>query len=798
MNSKIRLALLCGGPSLERGISLNSARSICDHLDSDTIEIVPIYFDYQKKAYEISRVQLYSNTPSDFDFKLHTSARPLSRTALKKLLKETDIAFPAIHGRFGEDGVIQGILEEYNVPYIGSSSESCKICFDKYVSHEKLEEEGFATAPTILLKSHLENHEKLLKDFFSKHNLSRAIVKPARGGSSIGVFSVNNVDEALEAAHVIFSKRMDTRVVVQQFLKGTEFTVIVVQNRFGQPVALMPTEIILNYEENQIFDYRKKYLPTGHVSYFCPPRFDEKHIEQIQIQAEQLFTLFDMQDFARLDGWVLPDGTTYFSDFNPVSGMEQNSFLFQQAAQIGMSHRDFLQFVVKNACRRHDIDFPNGKRKVETKKKDIHVLFGGKTAERQVSLMSGTNVWLKLMRSKEYNPIPFLLDEDHNVWKLPYYLTLHHTVEEIVLACERAIKYMDLLSRLQKRVLLKLDIEEGDTSVSLVRPEKMSLEEFIRMSEFVFIGLHGGMGEDGRLQAVLEKQKKPFNGPGSEASRLCMDKYKTGEKLEGLGEKGIFTALKSLIPVSKFKDYTDDDYIHFWKNLRRELQTRTVIVKPFDDGCSAGIVHLFNSGDIKKYIELLQSEADHIPPHTFHKQDSIIEMPTNKVDKLMFEEFIATDDVRVVDNELHWEQKTDWIEITMGVLGHKGKMKAFNPSITVAYGEVLSLEEKFQGGTGVNITPPPEKYIKPKIVELAKKRMEQVAEVLGLEGYSRIDAFLHTKNGDLIIIEANSLPGLTPATVIYHQALEEKEKMYPTQFLREIVRLGFERYKSGV
>ena len=120
----MRIALICGGPSLERGISLNSARSVLDHLEGDGIEIVPLYFDHKKRAYHISRAQLYSNTPSDFDFKLRETAKFLSPTALKNLLKSVDMAFPVIHGQFGEDGGIQRLLERFNVPYTGSGVEA--------------------------------------------------------------------------------------------------------------------------------------------------------------------------------------------------------------------------------------------------------------------------------------------------------------------------------------------------------------------------------------------------------------------------------------------------------------------------------------------------------------------------------------------------------------------------------------------------------------------------------------------------------------------------------------------------
>ncbi|KKR23677.1 MAG: D-alanine-D-alanine ligase [Candidatus Peregrinibacteria bacterium GW2011_GWE2_39_6] len=344
----MKILLICGGPSLERGISLNSARSILDHLGDEGIEIVPLYFDHKKRPYRLQVKQLYSNTPSDFDFKLQQTGKFLSSRALKDLFKEVDLAFPVMHGQFGEDGGVQRLLERYRVPYVGSGVEACRRCSDKFEANEFIRSQGFFALPSAVLKIFRNDHEKIINNFFKKHNLKRAIIKPATGGSSIGVFSVGTASEALEKAKLLFSKRMDTRLVLEPFCEGIEFTVILLQNKFGMPVAVLPTEIEADYTEHQIFDFRKKYLPTRQVRYHCPPRFDNNTIERIQVQAEQLFSVLGMRDFARFDGWLLPDGKIWFSDFNPISGMEQNSFLFQQASRIGMSHRNLLRFIVKN------------------------------------------------------------------------------------------------------------------------------------------------------------------------------------------------------------------------------------------------------------------------------------------------------------------------------------------------------------------------------------------------------------------------------------------------------------------
>src|SRR3989338_5596488 len=452
---KLKVALLCGGPSLERGISLNSARTVLDHLAGDDIEIIPIYFDQKKQPYLISPGQLYSSTPSDFDFKLDTTAKKLDKKNFEKTLRSVDLAFPAMHGAFGEDGSIQKILEDLGVPYVGLDSVSAKKCFHKMTTHKELKKLGFATLPTLLVKVSDKNAKKEIDAFFKENNLKRVIVKPATGGSSIGVFSVSNSGEALDKVKQIFREKIDKDVVIEPFCMGKEFTVIVLESKTGKPTAFIPTEIETDYSNHQIFDFRKKYLPTNQVLYHCPPRFSDKIIDQIQEEAQEIFKQFEMKDFARFDGWVFPDGSVLFSDLNPISGMDQNSFLFQQSARVGLSHRDLLRYIVGNVAHKANIPFSIPIKKSANKRKRVNVLFGGDTSERQVSIMSGTNVWLKLYKSKKYEPKPYLLDFDKNVWELPYAYALNHTVEEIVSVCKETKNSARLLE-LRKKVLKNL------------------------------------------------------------------------------------------------------------------------------------------------------------------------------------------------------------------------------------------------------------------------------------------------------------------------------------------------------
>ena len=781
----MKIALLTGGPSLERGISLNSARSVLDHLENDDIEIVPIYFDHRKKAYKISRAQLYSNNPSDFDFKLSKNSLALSTKSLVKILKSVDIVFPAMHGPFGEDGQIQAFLEKYNIPFIGSSSKSCKMAFDKYEANVNIKAKGFFTLPSALLKIYSKDNSKIIKDFFLKNKIKRAIIKPATGGSSIGVFSVNSPEEAIEKAKIIFSKRIDTRVVLEPFAKGREFTVIILQNKLGMPVAIMPSEIEMTYHDGRIFDFRKKYLPTNQVKYHCPPRFPLETIKKIQTEAKQLFSLFKMNDFARFDGWILDDDQIWFSDFNTISGMEQNSFLFQQASQLGMSHSDLLNYIVKNSCLRQNISFPEIRNLKIKKRKPVSVIFGGHTSERQVSLMSGTNVWLKLRKSKIYEPKPYLLDFDNNVWELPYALILNHTVEEIIANALNAKNRGEEIENLITSIKNELRLNQNEMTEPFFLPQKITLETLVKKSDYIFLGLHGGDGENGKIQEFLTDQNIKFNGSGKQASELCMDKWKTGEFVRSLKISGLDIAAQKMFHL---KTFNIRETGILWKKLKNELLSKTIIVKPTDDGCSTGVAHLYGEEDLKKYLEFLRKSAGFIPANTLKNQNTIIEMPNTQIKEILFEKFIETDSVKLIKNKLKYRRLSGWVEVTIGLLEKNKKMYAFNPSITIAEGEVLSLEEKFQGGTGVNLTPPPKEIIKPRAVAKARALAQTLAEKAGIKGYARIDAFMNVSSGKLYIIEINTLPGLTPSTVIYHQALAEDPQIFPRELLERIIK----------
>lgn len=759
------IGIICGGPSPERGISLNSARSITDHIIAMGFDVKVFYVNTQLDFFLIDRGQLYSNTPSDFDFKIGRSGKKLDDPTTE--LKKVNIVFPVIHGKYGEDGALQSFLESSNIPFVGSSSNSCREMFSKSNVNTALKKHGFDVTNLIEIDTHNPDKD-VIQGFFKKFR--KAILKPNSSGSSICVSSVSEIDEVMEGIEKI--REIDNKAVLEEKCEGSEFTVIVLQN--GDPVALVPTEIDTDKE---IFDYRKKYLPTNTTRWFCPPRFNKDIIQKIMKASEDIFRIFKMNDFVRIDGWLLDDGRIIFSDINPISGLEQNSFLFQQSAWMGMTHQDVLKMILRSACKRYGIDLPT--KKISCGNRPVYVLFGGDSAERQVSLMSGTNVWLKLLSSKTFKPFPCLLDGE-NVWYLPYQYTMNHTVEEIKDNCENASRITKSLEDYKNNIQQRLGLNSN-----LEMPQKITMDDFLSEVKnnggFVFLGLHGGIGENGTIQKLLEDHNIKYNGSDSSTSSLCMNKYNTGK----LTVEGIKSLKKILCRIENGKLITDGIKVTF-DLLSSKLLGHEFIIKPCSDGCSAGVIKLASQNDIDRYVEFISSSEISIPAGTLSDQENIVELPKDSYEYII-EEFIEIDEIETTDDKLVVEEKIGWVEMTVGIIEARGIYNSLNPSITVAENSVLSVEEKFQGGTGINLTPPPDEIISSNQLKIIKAAIEKCGMAFKIKNYARIDIFFNRITNKIILIEINTLPALTPSTVIFHQALSEDNPMYPIEFLETLI-----------
>ncbi len=794
----LKIGIICGGPSRERGISLNSARSLLDHTSFLEIEAAILYVNSQGLYFLLTPSQLYSNTPSDFDFKLGTAS--LDETSLLAFLHSQDLIFPTIHGTYGEDGTLQDFLERHSIPYVGSGSRACRTLFNKGSAHRFFNNHGFSALPYQLITSK------------EVHTLPypRAIIKPTLSGSSLGVTLIDSLEAAQTAVLRLWNEGFH-ELLIEPYCEDREFTVCVLESHRGPPQALVPLEIDIGASE--ILDYRKKYLPTEQTRYYCPPRFSQEAIAQIQREAERLFATAELHDFVRVDGWLSADGEVRFSDLNPISGLEQNSFLFQQAARVGITHGELIKYILQTALNRYGIQKPLQHRSsFATQRQLIYVLMGGETSERQVSLMSGTNVWLKLRQAERYETLPFLLDSNQQVWQLPYAFALHHTVEEIQEHCSQAQNKVDQIAPAAAAIRHNLGLSPLPAQEL---PRLMDLSSFLAKVKqdgaFLFLGLHGGIGEDGTLQQLLEDATISFNGSSAHTSRLCMDKHKTALCIKSLCDPMI-------LPMPQISFYTPSSskapkrvelkalavelillgafelegvYIgetdKLWEKAVALFHTDKLIIKPQCDGCSTGVARLHTLQELDLYIDALRQGLCQLPAGTLEGQLSPIEMPLSTSQPFLLEPFIQTDKIRIENSTLQYQRISGWIEMTLGILEQQGSYLALNPSITIAESHVLSLEEKFQGGTGINITPPPDTILSPDARRQVRASGCRIAEALGVQDYVRIDLFVECATGKVRLIEANTLPALTPSTVLYHQALSLSPPLPPRELLERLV-----------
>ena len=737
--SVINVLLICGGPSGERGISLHSARTWVDNLSANNIEFSIIYVDTLLNFHRIDSRHLSSNTPEDFDFLLFSDPTNciLTLAEFQHLAAYVDLVIPLIHGRFGEDGSIQKLLEESKANFLCSSSRAMKEQFDKVASMKKLQAMGYYFPPVIsLCRDDVDKYGKL-REFFIKSGAKKFVLKPSTGGSSIGVFVVNNIKEALLKMAEIFL--IDDVVLVEPYIDGVEFTILVIEGKSG-PVSMLPTEI--QVEDSGVFSYSRKYLPNANTRWYNPPvSFGYDIIDKIRTEAEKLFNIFEARDFLRIDGWYSA-GKIMFTDINPISGMEQNSFIFEQAARFGITHNKLLHYLVSTKLPKRKLNLL--KERKNNLREKIRIIMGGDNSERQVSVLSGTNVWLKLLSSEKYEPVLYLLTSKRTVWKVPYSCALHHTVEEIE---DDLLAYKKIKEAVNKYIS-DITGRLGITGQSEEITREMTLEEWLSdtraSKEKVLIGLHGGFGENGGIQEELEKRNIPFTGSCSETSRIMMDKLVTSNKINEAGISKVFSLKKFVLEVETLKEMDVSGFNKFMRNILDSLGADMVVIKPIADGCSSGVEVIEDGKALMDYLSL------------------------NKEHKVcIIEEYIKTDLVKVASNNLLYEKVTGWIELTVGMIGDV----IFEPSLTVASGSILTLEEKFQSGTGINFTPVTDNIIDVDARRYIQDKILKIKNVLGVSNYARIDIFYNVDSKEIIVIEGNSLPALTPATVLYQQAI---------------------------
>jgi UDP-N-acetylmuramate--alanine ligase len=594
----------------------------------------------------------------------------------------------------------------------------------------------------------------------------------------------------------------ETQVLVESFVAGREFSCIVVEDPNGLPLALPPTEIVKGEE---MFDYRSKYLP-GLARKITPIDLPEEKIQEIREACEEMFRTFGFQVYARLDGFVGHDGRLFLNDPNTTSGMLPASFFFHQAAEIGLNPSQFLTYLIRTslAARRRAglrpvklaqlldrLDTAVASRQHEaTERIRVAVIMGGYSSERHISVESGRNIFEKLSSSAKYAPVPVFLTgsaQEHKLYVLPVNVMLKDNADDIrekIEHAEAGEAPHSILERIRREASVITSTYAGQ---ALAQPRRISFEELAQLADEVFIALHGRPGEDGALQVELEKLGLPYNGSGVASSSITINKFETNKRLR---EAGLRVAEHRM--ANKLEWQADAE--GFYRSLETQFPY-PFIAKPADDGCSSAVKKIKNRAELEAFCQLI-----------FRTQDELLASPA-KVLHLGFKEEFPQKDAFLVETLISRDGAAHFLEVTGGLLtsyDEDGQLdiEVFEASEALATGEVLSLEEKFLAGEGQNITPARydvDSAERQRISNEVKAVLRRVAEVLDIQGYARIDAFVRVRQQgevEVLIIEVNSLPGMTPATCIFHQTA--LAGYTPYQFIDRILEFGKARTAKAV
>jgi D-alanine-D-alanine ligase len=357
MSRRVRVAVLMGGRSSEHEISVASARSVLEALDSARYEPVSVAIGRDGRwqltsgnrppplasgeppgspeppPLVRSRGQAAASPPSSA-----AETLPIRTDGVPATLAEVDVVFPILHGPFGEDGTLQGLLEMADVPYVGPGVAASALCMDKDLFKAVMRDQGIPVTRNVTLRSPDELENPFGYPVF---------VKPARLGSSVGITKAHDEEELRHGIALAFEH--DEKVLVEEFVRGVEVEVGVLGNR--KPIASLPGEIVVTQRE--WYDYSAKY-DEGEMDLLVPARITPEQTERVQQLAIQAFVATECEGMARADCFVDKDGQVLLNELNTIPGFTATSVYAKLFEESGIPYGELLDRLVELALERHE------------------------------------------------------------------------------------------------------------------------------------------------------------------------------------------------------------------------------------------------------------------------------------------------------------------------------------------------------------------------------------------------------------------------------------------------------------
>ncbi|MEG1559929.1 MAG: D-alanine--D-serine ligase VanG [Clostridia bacterium] len=348
--NKLNVAIIFGGCSSEYEISLKSACSVIRHIDIDKYRPILIgisrtgnWFRYLGNIENIEN-DTWCN-PVDCIPAIISPGRDIhgllefSGDSVNK--RHIDAAFPVLHGKNGEDGTIQGLLELADIPVIGCATLCSATCMDKDIAHKIAHSVGIRVPRSFVV----ENNKDRFRTLSLAENIGYPLfVKPVKGGSSYGITKIAKKGDLSDAIKLAFE--YDERVLIEEAIAGSEVGCAVL----GNDILTVGDVDEIELEEG-FFDFNKKYSRVASKIHI-PARIDEKKAEEVKLTAKAIYKALNCRGFARVDMFLTPKGEIVFNEVNTTPGLSNNSRYPNMLKAIGMTFKDIVSAVIDLAVKK--------------------------------------------------------------------------------------------------------------------------------------------------------------------------------------------------------------------------------------------------------------------------------------------------------------------------------------------------------------------------------------------------------------------------------------------------------------
>lgn len=351
---KINIGILFGGKSAEHEVSLQSAKNIFDAIDKEKYNPILIKIDKSGKwlLNNESTFLLNADDPKLIKLNQASDLVALVPQSCGKILNLTnnnqnlkiDVIFPILHGPFGEDGTVQGLLKLANLPFIGASVLGSAIGMDKDVMKRLLRDAGIPIGKFIVLKSH-----ETIPDFQKiKNNIGLPFfIKPANMGSSIGVNKIHNESEYKNGLLKAFN--FDTKIILEEFIKGREIECSVLGNE--KPIVSIPGEVIPSHE---FYSYDAKYIDEHGAVLEIPAKISDQITKQVHDLAVKTFQTLLCEGLGRVDFFLKDNGEIIVNEINTIPGFTKISMYPKLWEASGISYTELIDRLIQLAIERFD------------------------------------------------------------------------------------------------------------------------------------------------------------------------------------------------------------------------------------------------------------------------------------------------------------------------------------------------------------------------------------------------------------------------------------------------------------